>query len=591
MMKQQTLSALAAIAFGISLITLSSSTTLGATGSISGFVWDDLNTNGIQDAGEPGLDSIWVLLYDLSGNELASTYTDANGNYTLDSVAAGSYVIRFANPGGVWQTLQDQGGNDALDSDADPLGFTDQFAIADGQSLDFDAGFTSVPQGCFTPVTIVVSAIDCDDNGTPDPDDDTFTFAITASGGTGPWGWDLLPDLMMVPYDTAITFGPYQIVDGAITLTINDHDNPACIATVTVDPPMPCSSPVPPDTSDISLICPSDISATAPMGDSTAIVTFSNPTAATTCPGGDVTVTQTQGPASGSAFPIGTTDVCFAVTDTCGNADTCCFKVTVAPSPSQNPPCDEKVIGCIKYELLGIMLDADKNRTYSIRVTNNCTNKLIYTAFQLPNGVVAMDPPNNSIYTAPSGREYSVRNPNFSPFYSIRFKSEMDSISNGESDVFAYTLPAQSAPDYIHVIVRVSPKIFYEAYLNTFDCVPTNALQSNNVAQLDSDSDAVQADTPETQDDIAKNDGQPKLKLYPNPSGGALIADLAPWAGQSVTISLLDGQGNLIHSVTTESSDATYPLEIAQDLPNGLYFVQLVPTAGQRQIQQVILQR
>lgn len=592
-MKQRTLSALSGLipnllpATVIALIV--STTSLTATGSITGFVWDDLNTNGIQDAGEPGRDSAWVLLLDLSGNQIASAHTNANGIYTFDSVAAGTYVLRFANPGGIWQTLQDQGGNDAVDSDADPLGYTAQFTIADGQTLDFDAGFTTVPQGCFTPISVTVSAIACDDNGTPDPDDDTFTFAITASGGTGTWGWDLPPNLMMIPYDTAYTFGPFQIVNGVVTFTINDHDNPSCVATVTVTPPMPCSTPLPPDTSSLSIICPNDITATAPQGNTGAVVVFSNPTVTTTCPGDSVMLNQIAGPASGDTFPVGTTEVCFMAMDTCGNADTCCFQITVTPGAPVPTACDVKIIGCIKYELLDITLDANDNKTYRIRVTNNCTNKLIYTAFQLPNGITAKAPLDNSIYTAPSGREYIVRNPNFSPFYSIRFKTDMDSISNGESDIFQYTLPPQADPDYIHVIVRVYPKIFYETHLNTFDCVLDNspsplvlddAVSDDGLAPLDGSEDAGQKLVAETH-----------LGIFPNPSNDFVSADLSAWKGQVVQVSVLNGQGFLIETISTPASEMPFALDVSSNLPNGLYFVEVVPTQGERKVQRFLIQR
>lgn len=488
-MKRRTLSAM--VAFGLLLMT---SANLNASASIGGFVWNDLNTNGIQDVGEPGLDTVWVFLNDLDGNKIAGTLTDVNGFYSFDNVTAGNYFLRFANPGGVWQTLQNQGNDDSKDSDADPLGYTDEFSIADGQTLHFDAGFTTVSQGCFSPVSVTVSAINCNDNSTPDPNDDTFTFAITATGGTGPWGWDLpLDSLMMIPYGTPHIFGPFQVVNGAITLTINDHDNPACTATFKVNPPAPCSS-------------------SAPSGN-----------------------------------------------------------------------CDEKISGCIKYELLDITLDANKNRTYRIRVTNNCTNKMVHTAFQLPDGVVAMTPSDNSIYTAPSAREYTVRNPNFSPFYSIRFKSNGSGISNGESDIFSYKLPAQSAPDYIHVTVRLSPKIFYEAHLNTFDCVPINPFKPNQVTELfNSENENYEFRLP------TRNT---KFSLYPNPSSGIVYADLSPWEGQAVKISVFDSQGNLLQKLSTEANSEVFQLGIAENLPNGLYFVEIISDAGERQIERVILQR
>lgn len=587
-MEQRTYFAHAPLVFGILILIATSFTQLTATGSISGFVWNDLNTNGIQDAGEPGRDSVWVFLLDPAGNQVAGIQSDANGNYAFDSVAAGNYVIRFANPGGVWQTLKDQGNDDSKDNDADPFGYTDQFSLTDGQSLDFDAGFTTEPQGCFTPITIMISAITCNDNGTPDPDDDTFTFGITALGGTGPWGWDMLPDLMMIPYGTTHVFGPFQIVDGAVTITINDHDNPDCIATATVNPPAPCSTPLPPSADTLILNCSANVITTTADSNGTT-VTFAPPTVTATCPGG-ATVTQIQGPVSGSTFPVGTTDVCFAAVDTCGNADTCCFQIIVNSQPPTPGNCDEKVIGCIKYELLDITLDADKNRTYRIRVTNNCTGKLIYTAFQLPNGVTAMAPPDNSIYTAPSGREYAVRNPNFSPFYSIRFKSQMDSISNGQSDIFSYTLPAQSAPDYIHVIVRVYPKVFYEAHLNTFDCVPITVPKP---ADMDNPTPADLV-TPEEYPDaapLAKISPNAPLKIYPNPTAGALSADLSPWSGQSVKVSVLNGQGQVMTSVSAEANDQPYNIGINGNLSDGLYFIEVIPAEGTRKVQQFVFKR
>ena len=558
---------------------------------VTGFVWDDLNTNGIQDAGEPGRDTAVVLLLDVNGNQVDVRFTNASGNFSFDNVTSGTYTLRFANPGSLWQTLQDQGSDDTVDSDADPLGYTTQFTIVAGQTLDFDAGFTTVAQGCFTPITVTVSAIECDDHGTPDPNDDTFTFVITATGGTGPWGWDFLPGVMMVPYGSTHTFGPFQIVNGVVSFTINDHDNPACTATVTVNPPMPCSSPLPPDTSSLSLICPNDITTSAPQGSTGALVVFQNPTVASTCPGGAVTLTQISGPVSGSTFPIGTTDICFVAKDTCGNIDTCCFKVTVSLPPS-TPPCDEKIIGCIKYELLDITLDADKNRTYRIRVTNNCANKLIYAAFQLPNGMTAKSPLNNSIYTAPSGHEYLVRNPNFAPFYSIRFKSDTDSISNGESDIFQYTLPPQANPAYIHVIVRVYPKIFYEAHLSTFGCVLANA---PGIGPSD-ETDAQYGDMPEMEGDeiegrVRKVATGASLKIYPNPSDGFVFADLSPWEGQIVHVSLLNSQGQLIERALTEAGEAPFEVYAPSQLPNGLYFIEVITAQGERKVQRFLMQR
>ena len=341
-------------------------------------------------------------------------------------------------------------------------------------------------------------------------------------------------------------------------------------------------------TSGLSITCPPDITVTAASGATTAVASYAQPTAATNCPGGAGAVVLYQGLPSGSAFPLGTTQVCYAVTDTCCGADSCCFKITV-----EQPPCDVKICGCLTYELLGITLDLKKNRTYQIRVTNNCTNKLIYAAFQLPNGLTAIDPPNNTIYTTPAGRDYDVRNPNFSPFYSIRFKSVADSISGGESDVFEYTLPPQIAPDYIHVVTRVYPKVFCEAYLNTFNCVPVmlpTVLQPKQI-------EPYMVSTAGNSDDDG-NDGfyktesvSGRLGIYPNPTNGRLFVDLSYWNGQTLNVSVLNSQGQRLNATPVMAGDEPYSMEMLPDLPNGLYFLEVTPPEGERQVQKFVLQR
>lgn len=550
--------------------------------SVSGFVWEDQNTNGIQDAGEPGMPSIWVSVLNAAdlNQVIASQQTDANGNYSFANLPAGNYVVKFSNPGGLWQSILNVGGNDALDSDADGNGYTAAFSIAANQELDFDAGFTTSPTGCFTPITIEVTNVVCHDNGTPgDPSDDYFTFDLTATGGTGDWGWDFPPDgIFMWPYGTPYTFGPFPVAGGPVTITINDHDNPFCTATVTVDPPACPPAPI------LDFSCSPPVVIDMGVGLDSVQVTYAPATATSTCAGG-ATVTLIQGPPSGGYFYPGTTQVCYLATDNCGNSETCCFTVTV----NEPPPCDEKIVKCIQYELLSITKDSEQNRTYRIRVTNNCPGKMIYAAFQVPDGVVALAPANNSIYTAPSGREYEVRNPNYSPFYSVRFKSLGDSIGTGESDIFAYTLPAQSNPVFIHSIVRISPKVFYKAHLNTFDCV-----QIQNSAPNDNPVEFTPGNLFDEVINFDPADGDPAtqgaLAVYPNPTAGLLYADLSDWTGQTVRLAVLNAQGQKVLEGTVTADDLPLTVELG-DLPVGLYFLQALPAEGKAATRAFLLKR
>jgi len=109
-------------------------------------VWLDTNKNGIQDAGEAGVQGVKVTLLDGSGNPVGSPLTtDANGNYLFTGLKPGTYSVQFDKttlPAGYSFTSQDQGANDATDSDANPVdGKTIQTVLESGESdLTWDAG-------------------------------------------------------------------------------------------------------------------------------------------------------------------------------------------------------------------------------------------------------------------------------------------------------------------------------------------------------------------------------------------------------------------------------------------------------------------
>jgi len=65
---------------------------------------------------------VLVALYDGAGNLLDVTFTDAAGAYIFPNQTLGAtYRLRFIPPSGHFLTAKDQGADDALDSDADPL--------------------------------------------------------------------------------------------------------------------------------------------------------------------------------------------------------------------------------------------------------------------------------------------------------------------------------------------------------------------------------------------------------------------------------------------------------------------------------------
>nr|WP_244162615.1 SdrD B-like domain-containing protein [Amycolatopsis regifaucium] len=96
-----------------------------AIDEIGEFVWTDLDRNGLQDAGEPGVAGVKVTLKDASGTALGTLTTDAAGKYRFAKLKDGIYQVCFdigALPpefAGHAFTAKDAG-DDAKDSDADP---------------------------------------------------------------------------------------------------------------------------------------------------------------------------------------------------------------------------------------------------------------------------------------------------------------------------------------------------------------------------------------------------------------------------------------------------------------------------------------
>jgi len=95
------------------------------TGRIGNFVWNDLDGDGIQDEGEPGLGGVRVIMTDLAGNLLDEDISQGNGYYILGGdLCAGDYLISVDEstvPEGLVPTVCDAGTDDTLDSDCQPF--------------------------------------------------------------------------------------------------------------------------------------------------------------------------------------------------------------------------------------------------------------------------------------------------------------------------------------------------------------------------------------------------------------------------------------------------------------------------------------
>ncbi len=142
---------------------------------IGDFVWDDVNGDGIQDAGEPGLAGVAVELYSPISGLVASTATDAQGNYSFDGLVAGDYYLSFQAPAGYGATVQVQDPSfDNVDSNVNRQTLeTAVFPVTtNALDLSIDAGFTSA---CFD-VTLVGRNSEWKTSGSHATDWNTLSF-------------------------------------------------------------------------------------------------------------------------------------------------------------------------------------------------------------------------------------------------------------------------------------------------------------------------------------------------------------------------------------------------------------------------------
>jgi SdrD B-like domain len=149
------------------------------TGEIGDFVWDDLNGNGIQDSGEPGIAGVTVTL---SGAASGTTTTDANGYYNFTGLGAGSYTVTVATPAGYTASPSNQGGDATKDSNGSPASVT----LATDSSIDMtiDFGFTKGTGVIGDFVWNDLNGNGIQDSGEPGIAGVTVTLSGAASGST-----------------------------------------------------------------------------------------------------------------------------------------------------------------------------------------------------------------------------------------------------------------------------------------------------------------------------------------------------------------------------------------------------------------------
>ncbi len=150
-----------------------------AIGSIGDLVWWDIDRDGIQDPGEPGIPNVAL---SLSGTASDSTTTDASGVYTFANLSPGTYTVTVdasnfsTGPLKDWEASPQNVGDDTKDSDGDPTDHDVSLTLGLNETNPtIDFGFTIT-----TSYTLTKQL------NTPEParpgDPISFTIRITNTG-------------------------------------------------------------------------------------------------------------------------------------------------------------------------------------------------------------------------------------------------------------------------------------------------------------------------------------------------------------------------------------------------------------------------
>lgn len=203
--------------------------------ALGDYVWLDVNRDGVQDAGEPGLANVTIDLYTdpngdgdpSDGAVIYSTVTDGSGHYLFDALGSGNYVVQITDSNGVLSALTPTvpSTNELAVSldvaerymDAD-FGYADSAIIGDYVWSDADndgiqdsgeVGIGGVTLGLYDATTTLVATT------TTAPDGSYYFFNVTS----GVYTVDVT-DTNGVLSGYALTSGPQSSTDPSSSITV-----------------------------------------------------------------------------------------------------------------------------------------------------------------------------------------------------------------------------------------------------------------------------------------------------------------------------------------------------------------------------------
>jgi hypothetical protein len=286
-------------------------------GAMGDFVWNDLNGNGIQDTGEPGIPNVVVNLFGSDGTLLNSTTTEKNGYYQFTGYCADTYSVAVIPPVGyIPTTANAPGSTPANDSNTNPSPavlsvINDNGDVSTAETIDF--GFVTPPSA----TCLVINAV----QGNP-----VSTGPMSGSGGMGgPYTFSSanLPAGVTMAADGSISGTPAASGTFTYTVTVKDKNGNAgtvnCSVTVAAPPTANCLNIVAVQGAPLT---PTPMQGSGGNGGPYTFTAKGLPDGLSISPDGVISGTPTQG---------GTYYYTVTVTDKDGNTGTVNCSVQVAP--------------------------------------------------------------------------------------------------------------------------------------------------------------------------------------------------------------------------------------------------------------------
>jgi SdrD B-like domain/Putative Ig domain len=285
------------------------------TGSIGDFVWDDLNKNGLQDAGEPGIPNVLLQLFQNGGSTpVSTTVTTSGGFYQFTGLCAGNYTVVIPTPPAGYTPTTSLVGNDrSVDSNGSPASVTLPTDNSSDQTIDFGYVLTTPPSANCVAITAVQGVA-------------ITPVTMTGTGGVGgPYTFSATGLPAGLTMSSTGTISGTPTVTGTFSYTVTVQDSAGNTGTVncsvTVNPP-PAANCVTIIAVQGTPITPVTMVGSGGVG---GPYTFS----ATGLPAG--LTMSTTGTISGTPTVTGTFSYTVTVKDSAGNTGTVNCSVTVNP--------------------------------------------------------------------------------------------------------------------------------------------------------------------------------------------------------------------------------------------------------------------